>query len=102
MEQYSSQSHRTEVREAMLLLFGSELQMCRPHHRNSFLLLILSHSLVLDGQRCGETIQAIFDNADNPDLVSIGLVEQNTPEDVFCLEAYCKSHGMLYFVYLLG
>jgi hypothetical protein len=35
---------------------------------------------VLDGERCGETLQSIFENAKDPDKVMIGLVEQNSPE----------------------
>jgi hypothetical protein len=33
-----------------------------------------------DGERCGETLQSIFENAKDPDKVIIGLVEQNAPE----------------------
>jgi hypothetical protein len=35
---------------------------------------------VVDGERCGETLQSIFENAKDPDKVIIGLVEQNAPE----------------------
>jgi hypothetical protein len=35
---------------------------------------------VIDGERCGDTLQSIFENAKDPDKVIIGLVEQNAPE----------------------
>ena len=46
-----------------------------------------------DGERCGATIKSIFDNARDPDKIIIGLVEQNDPDDAFCLEQYCKTFG---------
>ncbi len=35
---------------------------------------------LIDGERCGETLQSIFENAKDPDKVIIGLVEQNAHE----------------------
>lgn len=46
-----------------------------------------------DGQRCAETIRSIFENAKDPDKVVIGVIEQNDPDDVFCLSAYCDFYG---------
>jgi Glycosyltransferase (GlcNAc) len=48
---------------------------------------------VTDGERCGETLKSLFENAANPDKIRVGLVEQNSPEDKFCLEVYCESFG---------
>jgi hypothetical protein len=50
--------------------------------------------LQTDGERCGETLKSIFETAHNPDKIVVGLVEQNAPEDVFCLEQYCKTYGL--------
>ena len=36
----------------------------------------------------------MFENADDPDKVVVGLVEQNAPEDKFCIEVYCTSYGV--------
>lgn len=36
----------------------------------------------------------MFANAANPDNVIVGLIEQNAPEDRFCLEEYCARHGI--------
>lgn len=36
----------------------------------------------------------MFENAVNPEKVVIGLVEQNAPEDKFCLEQYCSYFGL--------
>jgi Glycosyltransferase (GlcNAc) len=47
----------------------------------------------IDGERCGKTLKSLFENAANPDKVVVGLVEQNAPEDKFCLEAYCELFG---------
>lgn len=47
-----------------------------------------------DGKRCAATIKSIFDNAKDPDKVVIGLIEQNTAEDDFCLSVYCSEFGM--------
>lgn len=59
---------------------------------------ILSHVFhvnlaITDGERCADTIQSIFDNAKNPDKVSIALVEQVVPDDDFCMEKYCEKYG---------
>jgi hypothetical protein len=47
-----------------------------------------------DGERCGETLKALFENAKNPDKIFVGLVEQNNAEDKFCMEQYCSSYGV--------
>ena len=49
--------------------------------------------VLLDGERCAETLKSIFENAKNPDKVVVGVVEQNAPDDKFCIEQYCKSFG---------
>ena len=46
-----------------------------------------------DGKRCAETIRSIFENAKDPDKVIIGVIEQNSPEDDFCLAVYCDHYG---------
>lgn len=51
------------------------------------------HFYALDGERCGETLKSIFENAKNPDKVIVGLAEQNAPDDAFCLAEYCKKYG---------
>jgi len=48
---------------------------------------------IIDGERCGETLKSIFENAKNPERITVGLVEQNEPSDKFCLESYCASYG---------
>jgi hypothetical protein len=35
----------------------------------------------------------LFENAADPDKIVVGLVEQNEPEDKFCLEVYCATFG---------
>lgn len=50
-------------------------------------------SIRLDGERCAETLKSIFENANDPSKVYIGLIEQNAPEDKFCLDEYCSSFG---------
>lgn len=47
-----------------------------------------------DGKRCAETIRSIFENAKDPDKVIIGVIEQNSPEDDFCLSVYCDHYGV--------
>jgi Glycosyltransferase (GlcNAc) len=46
-----------------------------------------------DGKRCADTLQSLFDNARDPDNVIVGIIEQNAPEDKFCLEEYCERLG---------
>ena len=53
-----------------------------------------------DGERCAKTLKSIFENAKDPDRVFVGVIEQNSPEDKFCLEEYCKSFGK--FCFLVG
>lgn len=38
-------------------------------------------------------MNSIFENANDPDRVIVALIEQNAPEDQFCLEEYCKLYG---------
>eukprot|EP00535_Pseudo-nitzschia_heimii_P005467 CAMPEP_0197184714 /NCGR_PEP_ID=MMETSP1423-20130617/10409_1 /TAXON_ID=476441 /ORGANISM="Pseudo-nitzschia heimii, Strain UNC1101" /LENGTH=518 /DNA_ID=CAMNT_0042635597 /DNA_START=253 /DNA_END=1809 /DNA_ORIENTATION=+ len=44
-----------------------------------------------DGQRCGETLVNLFQNAYNPDNIVVSLVEQQHEDDIFCVEAFCKA-----------
>jgi hypothetical protein len=46
-----------------------------------------------DGERCGATLISLFENAENPEKVFVGLVEHNAPQDKFCLEVYCNSYN---------
>jgi Glycosyltransferase (GlcNAc) len=46
-----------------------------------------------DGKRCADTLQSLFDNAADPDKVIVGIIEQNAPDDRFCLEEYCARMG---------
>lgn len=46
-----------------------------------------------DGKRCGVTLKSIFDNAENPASIIVGLVEQNSETDIKCLDHYCHLHG---------
>jgi hypothetical protein len=52
-----------------------------------------------DGERCGDTLQSIFENAKDPSKVIVGLVEQNAPADKFCLEEYCKRYGTCIYLH---
>ena len=47
-----------------------------------------------DGKRCADTLQSLFDNAADPDNIIVGIIEQNAPEDRFCLEEYCARMGV--------
>lgn len=51
------------------------------------------HAHTLDGERCAATLKSIFENAKNPDKVVVGLIESVAPDDILCLEAYCKENG---------
>jgi Glycosyltransferase (GlcNAc) len=46
-----------------------------------------------DGKRCADTLQSLFDNAKDPGNIIVGIIEQNAPEDRFCLEEYCSRMG---------
>jgi Glycosyltransferase (GlcNAc) len=48
----------------------------------------------IDGERCGLTLQSIFEKAQHPEKVHIGLVESNHADDAFCIEVYCKLYGV--------
>lgn len=50
-------------------------------------------SFYVDGERCGKTIVDIFQKAKDPDKIVIGVIDQSSEEDTFCLEAYCKEMG---------
>ena len=36
----------------------------------------------------------MFQNAEHPDNIIVGLYEQNAPEDKFCIEQYCENFGV--------
>lgn len=46
-----------------------------------------------DGERCGQALKSLFENAAEPDKIVVGVVEQNAPEDKFCFEVYCETFG---------
>jgi hypothetical protein len=52
-------------------------------------------SLLLDpdGERCAETLKSLFENAEHPEKVIVGLSEHVQEEDKKCLELYCQAHG---------
>lgn len=54
---------------------------------------IYSHCFLSDGERCGQTLKSLFQNAEHPDKIVVGLAEQNAPDDKFCLEVYCEQYG---------
>ena len=64
-------------------------------HDAFFFLSFSFFSFFADGERCGKTLQSIFENAKYPDKVVVGVVEQNAVEDEFCLDQYCKAYGKL-------
>lgn len=43
--------------------------------------------------RCPKTLLEIFDKAENPSRVFVGIVQQNTESDVDCFDEYCKEAG---------
>ena len=58
----------------------------------------MSHTIFIhlgtyaDGERCGQTIKNLFDNAKDPSKVFVGVIEQNkneSPEDPECIVTYC-------------
>lgn len=57
-------------------------------------LFLSKYDFSSDGKRCAETLTSLFENAADPDNIIVGLIEQNAPEDRFCLEEYCASHGI--------
>jgi hypothetical protein len=63
------------------------------YHMSATILLVQFITLI-DGPRCAETLKLLFDNAKDPDNIIVGLIEQNDPEDKFCLEEYCSQHGV--------
>ncbi|KAL7480319.1 hypothetical protein ACHAW6_006064 [Cyclotella cf. meneghiniana] len=50
-----------------------------------------------DGKRCAATLKNLFDSADHPERVYVGLIEQtdaeHPKEDPTCLEEYCSLLG---------
>jgi hypothetical protein len=46
-----------------------------------------------DGQRCASTLKNLFDTADHPDRVYVGLIEQTDKDDPSCLMEYCSLLG---------
>jgi hypothetical protein len=65
------------------------LQILGYHHHQYFI-----SKKNQDGKRCGKTIAQLFEKAKDPNKVFIGLIEQNSETDLFCLEAYCQEHGV--------
>lgn len=63
--------------------------------RDLFGSLLTFFSLIIDGERCAQTLKSIFDNAKNPDKVIVGLIEEVASEDTSCLEQYCLDNGKL-------
>ncbi|EQC34410.1 hypothetical protein SDRG_08180 [Saprolegnia diclina VS20] len=43
-----------------------------------------------DGFKCGYTLWTAFTNAQYPDRVFLGVVDQTGPGDLICLEEYCR------------
>ena len=43
-----------------------------------------------DGHRCGSTVFTAFKAAKNPDLISFGIVDQKTEDEISCVDAYCE------------
>lgn len=67
-------------------------------HISHILLLSCVHATsFLDGIRCGKTIKDLFDKAKDPDRLVVGIVDQSTEDDLYCLEAYCKEMGKVVF-----
>jgi hypothetical protein len=60
----------------------SSLLPLPPYDASSFRSVVSPNA---DGKRCAETIRSIFENAKDPNKVIIGVIEQNSPEDDFCL-----------------
>lgn len=58
------------------------------------MIFLFSFDLNEDGKRCAETLKSLFDNAADPDNIIVGLIEQNAPEDRFCLEEFCAAQGI--------
>jgi hypothetical protein len=47
-----------------------------------------------DGERCAKTLVDLFENAQDPNNIVVGLIEQNyESNDPFCLELYCQHVG---------
>jgi hypothetical protein len=49
--------------------------------------------MTADGGRCGKTLIDMFAKAKDPDKVFVGLIEQNTEDEMHCIEAYCEELG---------
>ena len=49
--------------------------------------------LTTDPNRCANTIDALFKNAEDPDKVFVGLVEQNKDSEPSCIVKYCEKYG---------
>lgn len=45
---------------------------------------------------CALTLRRLFESAQYPDSVQVGLAEYNQPQNIQCLEAYCKLYGVHY------
>lgn len=46
-----------------------------------------------DSKRCAETLDSIFSNAVQPDLISIGIFDQIYQNETRCIDAYCNLVG---------
>jgi Glycosyltransferase (GlcNAc) len=66
-----------------------------PFYWRRFLIRVFLCSLTFpDGKRCGETIKNIFESAHDPSKIVVGVIEQNAPDDDFCLSVYCGFYGV--------
>jgi len=45
-----------------------------------------------DGERCATTLKSLFEKANDPSKIFVGIVEQNDPKDTKCIMKYCKLH----------
>ena len=44
----------------------------------------------LHDDRCGRTLHSLMTNAEFPERVNIGVVQQNDPETIDCIQSYCN------------
>ncbi|KAL3764601.1 hypothetical protein ACHAWU_001509 [Discostella pseudostelligera] len=55
--------------------------------------IFISIPQFLDGQRCGHTLQRLFESASHPERLVVGLIEQVETNAATCLEEYCALLG---------
>ena len=58
--------------------------------------IFISIPQFLDSQRCGHTLQRLFESASHPERLVVGLIEQVEDDDTAattCLEEYCSLLG---------